>query len=233
MIDPATGWFEITEIPNKQSDTISNIIEQTWMCRYPWPQKVICDRGTEFMAEVKQMLQEDYGCRVNQITTRNPQANAILERIHQTIGNMVRTARIHSQDEVDEKDPFSGILSAAAFATRATVHTTLGATPSQLVFGRDAVVNTKFLADWALIKDRKQKLINQNNQRENSRRRPHAYQVGDKIMLKTGSNTKFGKDPYKGPYDIVQVNNDNGTIRYQKGNVLDTVNLRNIHPYKE
>ena len=52
-------------------------------------------------------------------------------------------------------------------------------------------------------------------------------------MLKTGSNTKFGKDPYKGPYDIVQVNNDNGTNRYQKGNVLDTVNVRNIHPYQE
>ena len=231
MIDPATGWFEMVEIPNKQADTISNILEQTWMCRYPWPQKVICDRGSEFMAEVKQMLQEDYGCNVNQITTRNPQANAILERIHQTIGNMVRTTQLHST-EVDEQDPFSGLLSAAAFATRATVHTTLGATPSQLVFGRDAMVNTKFIADWAYIKNNKQKLINQNNKRENSKRKPHTYRMGDKIIIKTDSSTKFGKDPYQGPYDIVQVN-DNGTIRYRKGNITDTINIRNIHPYQE
>ena len=51
-------------------------------------------------------------------------------------------------------------------------------------------------------------------------------------MIKTDSNNKFGKDPYKGPYNIVQIN-DNGTIRYNKGAVVDTVNLRNIHPYQD
>jgi hypothetical protein len=45
MIDPATGWFEIVEIPKKQADEISNLIEQTWLVRYLWPQNVICDRG--------------------------------------------------------------------------------------------------------------------------------------------------------------------------------------------
>lgn len=73
MIDPATGWFEIVEIPNKQADEIANLLEQTWLVRHPWPQNVICDRGKEFMAEVSEMLQEDYGIQVNRTTTRNPQ----------------------------------------------------------------------------------------------------------------------------------------------------------------
>ena len=30
MIDPATGWFEMRENPNKQADTVSNIVEQAW-----------------------------------------------------------------------------------------------------------------------------------------------------------------------------------------------------------
>ena len=30
MIDPATGWFEMKEIPNKEAITIANIVEQTW-----------------------------------------------------------------------------------------------------------------------------------------------------------------------------------------------------------
>jgi hypothetical protein len=38
----------------------------------------------------------------------------------------------------------------------------------QLVFGRDAVLNTKFKADWKYIRDRKQKLIEHNNARENN-----------------------------------------------------------------
>eukprot|EP00957_Ditylum_brightwellii_P101969 7772085-Ditylum_brightwellii.AAC.1 len=37
--------------------------------------------------------------------------------------------------------PLTEILSAVRFVTRATVHTTMQATPMQLVFGRDAILN--------------------------------------------------------------------------------------------
>ena len=49
------------------------------------------DRGTEFMAEFAKMCQNDYGLKSEPITTRNPNSNAIIERIHQTIGNIIRT----------------------------------------------------------------------------------------------------------------------------------------------
>ena len=35
MIDPATGWFEIEEINEKRADDIANILEMTWLTRYP------------------------------------------------------------------------------------------------------------------------------------------------------------------------------------------------------
>ena len=64
MIDPATGWFEITEVPGtKRTDVVSNIVEQTWLSRYPRPQKVVLDRGTEFMVEFREMLETDYGIK--------------------------------------------------------------------------------------------------------------------------------------------------------------------------
>ena len=71
------------------------------------------------------------------------------------------------------EESWNGILSAAMFALRATYHTTLQATPMQLVFGRDAILNTKFEANWKLIKERKQKLIQQNNLKENNKRIEH------------------------------------------------------------
>ena len=115
MIDPATGWFEIVEVSTKSADVIANTIEQTWLCRYPWPLIVILDRGKEFMAEFSQMIRRDYGLKKKPIMTRNPQANAIVEHVHQTIGNMLRT--FSAQDaELDEEDPWSGILMAIAFA---------------------------------------------------------------------------------------------------------------------
>jgi hypothetical protein len=61
MIDPATGWFEIASITTKRANIISNIIEQTWFTRYPWPSQVILDRGTKFMAEFTTMIEEEYG----------------------------------------------------------------------------------------------------------------------------------------------------------------------------
>lgn len=231
MIDPATGWFEMREIPNKEAFTIASLVEQTWFTRYPWPTQIIFDRGKEFMGEFARMVEKDYGVKRKPITTRNPQANSIIERIHQTIGNMIRSFQI-GQLEIDENDPFSGVLAATMFATRATYHTTTQATPSQLVFGRDAILNTKFDANWKLIRERKQRAINQNNRKENMRRIPHDYRVGDKVLYRGDSLSKFSEDQYDGPYTIVQVNT-NGTVRLKMDAVTDTVNIRLLKPYRE
>ena len=86
---------------------------------------------------------------------------------------------------LDDKNPWDGVLSATMFALRATVHTTTTRfTPTQLVFGRDAILNTRHEADWKIIKDRKQRLINRGNEWENKNRKDHTYRVGDKILLK-------------------------------------------------
>ena len=229
MIDPATGWVEIVEIDTKSADNIINVVDQAWLSRYPWPVKVISDRGGEFMKEFKQTLEDMYGIKKSTITTRNPQANAILERVHQTLGNIIRT---FSFEDLEDENPWSGIISAAAFAIRATVSTTTEKSPMQLVYGRDAILNIKHTADWTRIKKRKQEVIKQNNIRENKKRIKHTYQVGDKILISADpKKPKFDKE-YLGPFPIVQVNK-NGTVKYRKGAILDTVNIRNIHPYKE
>ena len=113
MIDPATGWFEMQQIDTKSADNVINIVDQAWFTRYPWPTKVISDRGGEFMKEFGQSLELDYGITKKTITTRNPQANAMIERIHQTLGNIIRTFDF---DWLGEEDPWPGILSAAMFA---------------------------------------------------------------------------------------------------------------------
>jgi transposase InsO family protein len=83
MIDPATGWFEMQQIKNKTAAEVADICEKTWFTRYPLPQRITLDQGTEFMAEFAKMVKDDYGLKIKAITTRNPQANAIIERVHQ------------------------------------------------------------------------------------------------------------------------------------------------------
>ena len=49
MIDPVTGWFEVTQYRNKKATTIKNLVETTWLVRYPWPVDIMYDRVGEFL----------------------------------------------------------------------------------------------------------------------------------------------------------------------------------------
>jgi hypothetical protein len=58
--------------------------------------------------------------------------------VHQTIENIIRA---FSKENKDAENPWDSILARMMFAIRATYHTTLQATPMQLVFGRDSILN--------------------------------------------------------------------------------------------
>eukprot|EP00957_Ditylum_brightwellii_P101572 7740857-Ditylum_brightwellii.AAC.1 len=89
MIDPVTSWFEIAKIGIKRADSRANEVETTWLTRYPYPTQVVLYRGKEFMAEFSEMTLKDDRVKKKPITVRNQQANIIIERIHQTIRNMI------------------------------------------------------------------------------------------------------------------------------------------------
>ena len=145
MIDPATGWFETASISRKRADCIANCLEMTWLTRYPWPTEIVMDRGSEFKLEVSDALKDEYGINKKLITTRNPQANSIVERVHQTVHNLLKVSQMDDSDDCDEDFGFDGILSAVRRAVNSTVHATLRATPTQLVFGHDALLNLSLI----------------------------------------------------------------------------------------
>ena len=51
------------------------------------------------------MMANDYGIPCNSISVRNPQANAIVEIVHQTIGNVMSTFTIQ-QIDLDNDNPW-------------------------------------------------------------------------------------------------------------------------------
>ena len=228
MIDPATGWFEMKDIPKPDAASAMAAADDIWFTRYPRPQFIGYDGGSEFKSIFKQMV-ENYGLKKGETTAYNPQANGVCERVHQVINDALRTFELEEQD-LDEKDPWTPFLTATCFAIRSTYHTTLGATPAQLVFGRDMILPMTFKANWASIRERRQKEINRNNERENSKRLEHTYKVGDMV-----SKAKPGKQPKlrrkrDGPYEVVAVY-DNGTVKIRRGAVDERINIRRVYPF--
>ena len=114
---------------------------------------------------------------------------------------------------------------------RSTVHTAMQATPMQLVFGRDAIMNSTSNANWQLIRQKKQAVIHKNNQAENNKRIHHQYKVNKTVLVKNKQSTKFDQDAYNGPWKILEVQN-NGTVKIKKCAIMDIYNIRNITPYK-
>jgi hypothetical protein len=78
MIDPATGWFEIAEVPDFKAFPDTKAVEKTWLTRYPWPSIVQFDHGSEFKEAFNDLV-ETYQLIPRPSTARNPQANSILE----------------------------------------------------------------------------------------------------------------------------------------------------------
>jgi len=228
MIDPATGWFEIKDISNATAHECMKAFDDVWLARYPRPQYLGYDNGNEYKA-VFDELRINYHMKRKRSTEYNPQSNGIVERVHQVLGDMLRTFELEER-ELDETDPWSEFLSAAAYAIRSTVHTTLEASPAQLVYGRDMFLPIKFEADWQRIRNRRQAEMTRNNNRENRLRIPHEYKVGDQVLVQRPGTLRKMTTPRQGPYKIVQVNT-NGTIRIQRGVVTETINIRRVTPF--
>jgi hypothetical protein len=105
MIDPATSWFEIVELPvtdlqqtaipkgmgqrgtpthdqnpyfDKSSAMVGNLVNKTWFSRYPRSQSIVYDNESKFKLHF-QTLCDTYGLKHKPTSVMNPQANTILK----------------------------------------------------------------------------------------------------------------------------------------------------------
>ena len=159
---------------------------------------------------------------------KNPRANYV-ERIHQTLGNMIRTHELENRD-FDKHDPWSGILASCAWAIRSTISTVTGATPAQIVFGRDMLIDWATPTDWTTLKRKRQAASSANTNQENKKRKEHIFQAGDKVLVNIDGVGRKLMANKEGPYEILQVY-DHGMLRIRRGAYEQKVPIRNCVPY--
>jgi len=245
FLDPATGWFEIAEVPyfdmkdikqgNKQvidktSARISQIFNDTWLSRYPRMEEVIFDNGSEFKKDFVPLL-KDFAVKPKCTTIKNPQSNAPVERVHQVINSMMVTQDLRHKI-FDYINPWGPTLSAIAWAIRSSHHSTLGHTPAQLVFGRDMIFNLRTVANWKEISDRKQRQVDLDNLRSNKSRVDFDYQPGQQVYITRDGIFRKLEGPKLGPFTITDIYT-NGTVRVQRGIVNERINIRRIEPHHD
>jgi hypothetical protein len=165
-------------------------------------------------------------------TVKNPQANGILERVHQVLGQLLCTAELDMADSVtlDDVDVF---LDNAAWAIHSTYHTVLKASPGAAIVGCNMLFDIPFVADWHKIGEQRQTLTDRGNQRENAKRIDYNYKVGVKVLLINEGILHRAKSAYgKESWTITTVHT-NGTIRIQCGTKMEQLSIRRVQPFTD
>ena len=211
---------------------ISNLVNQCWFSRYPRCQNIIFDNGSEFKLHFLALC-ESYGVKPKPTSIKNPQANAILERIHQVVMTMVRTSEIDMADSVAPSD-IGTILTNVSWAIRSTYHTVLKSSPGAAIFGRYMLFDIPYIADWKKIGDYyRQHQTDLNTERENKKRVDYDYKVGDKILIVKDGILRKAESPKQKEYWTITTVHTNGTIRVTRGNKSERLNVRRVEPYFE
>jgi hypothetical protein len=182
-MDLNTHFMEIVALKNKESITVACSLDQVWLCRYPRPVDCLHDNGTEFVSAEFQELLQSYGIRSKLTTVKNPQANGILERTHQVIGNLLRSSCLVAQD-LDTVSAQQELLMPVMWAINTTFHITLKASPAQLAFSPDMILPTSFAANWYAINSRKQVQSQSAADAENRKRIPHEFCLNGKVLIR-------------------------------------------------
>ena len=172
MIDTVTNYCELIRNDNKSSAYVGQKFENEWLSRYPHPQSCIYDQGNEFLGYRFQQRLQRHNVYFKVSMVKIPQSNAVVERLHQTVTNILHSTLYANppDNQLEAELLVDTALQKAAYALRATVHTTLKVTPGSLVYQRDMILNIPVVADLLDITARRQQIIDDRTMAENRKR---------------------------------------------------------------
>ncbi len=172
MINPASSWFEIAELP-----VVEQLHWQTVNGKELLIADEICDKTSERIAKlvnkpgcvdihgvvtwyttievslnftVNTMWSYGITCKPTMVKIKNPWANNILERVRQVLGQMLCTAKLDMANSFTPDD-VNVFLDNAAWAICSTYHMVLKASPGAAIFGQDMLFDILFVAEWHKI----------------------------------------------------------------------------------
>ena len=238
--DYFTRWPEAYAIPNQTAETIAQIFVEKIVFRYGVPKKLLTDQGANFTGNVLKSVNDFFQILKLQTTPYHPQTDGLVERFNRTLANMLSTYTNSTQTDWDRYIP------PCLFAYRSTVHASTGQTPFYLMYLRhpNIPIDLEFpiptshymeTPDYVTVmierlgKVWEQAGLQLKHQQEqykeqyDKKSKEHEIKVGDKVMVSTplttkGHSTKLYR-PFKGPYDVADVNKTNVRLNKPKSKI--------------
>jgi hypothetical protein len=232
LTDYYTKWPEAFAVPDHTAVTLAKIIATQIFPRHGAPERIITDRGPDFMSDVYRQVTELLRMKHSPTTPYHPQTDGQVERM---IGTLKRTlAKIaETENDWDEQIPY------ALYAYRTAIHETTRETPFFLVYGRDPTGPSETaIREWSEEKkgvkeyaaevvermERARKRVKETAKEKKEKmkeyydrdRKESDYVPGDMVWLRNreveiGQHHKMAQR-WKGPYRVTAMHPDNRSV---------------------
>ena len=127
-----TKWKEAFPLKDTEALTIAKVFVNEFVCRFGVPDSLHTDQGRNFEAKVLKEVCQLLGVKKTRTTPYHPQSDGLVERFNRTLLDMLSMA------VRDDEHDWDLLLPTLLFAYRTSCHATTGATPFELMLGRDA-----------------------------------------------------------------------------------------------
>ena len=179
----------------------------------------------------------DAGIKSQPISAHNATSNAIIETVHKTIGQVIRTL-VNVKPPRNQEEADKLVRSACATAThacRSTSNSALGGFSSgALVFNRDMHLDIPIVADILSLQKLRQAKIDLRLLQANAKRTRHEFKVNDLVYVHNRHKSSEKLKPvYDGPFPIIQVHTNNTCTVLRKRNVEERITIRRLKPQKK
>ncbi|KRH93378.1 Transposon Tf2-6 polyprotein, partial [Pseudoloma neurophilia] len=200
--------YTICVIPSvaRSQETIDAVKKQ-WFTKFGRPSTIITDKGSQFTANTFTTALANDNVRHITISTSNPTANGISERVNSTINTILRMYKHHDIEQV---------LEIIHRRLNETWHETLQATPAEIMLKQ--VPNIPFTKQTDIIDIRPllKKAEIKNNQLTYEKRKEVEFKINEHVYERAPKGTKLD-DKFKGPFLIVNISRDKNRLLLSDG----------------
>ena len=187
------------------------------------PRQLLSDQGTQFMGALMSVLSARLGIERLVTSPYHPQANGVVERLHRTLGDVIRKACAKKLD-------WAGQVKFALFAIRNTPSRMTGFTPFQLVYGRHITTQLELVvgeicqqrrqpfkvSEWLdelerrfeVVKEasrqNQEKLKKQTVEDFNKKAKHRELKEGEMVWIRTPGLTSKLEAAWEGPFQVLK-----------------------------
>lgn len=204
--------------------TIVKIFQEFWMAKFSNPTAIITDQGRQFLSDAYIKFCDENRIRRITTTAYNPSGNSIAERVHRTLGNVLR---IHRHD-LKVKD----ILEIAMRNVNHGYHSEVKCCPVEMTNTRHLLnlTNEEILINedecYNIQKDSKVRSLEKRNQKRNQNTK---IAKNDKVMLKCAIRRGKLDRIWEGPFKVVEIKKNEDVLVIEKdAGVLEAVNIKRL-----